>query len=320
MASFVFRAWAKGPRRVEDEARRTLAQIMGGAVVLMGLYFTWRNVSVVQEGQITERFTRAIDQLGAINEKGEKKLEIRLGGIYALERIARDSEKDYWPIMEILTAYVRERSPRKKEGSPPHKGQSREKNQLPPPKLDADIQAILTVIGRRAQTFEEERHRLDLHATDLRGANLFGANLTGVNLREADLAAADLFQANLYKAYLPGAVLRRAVLGANLIKADLTKADLAGANLIFADLTEANLTEANLAEAFLFRANLTRANLTEANLTEATLFWANLSEVNLREARNWTKARIEWTIVNEKTLFPVDLKASVQPKATQKED
>ena len=31
---------------------------------------------------------------------GDEKLEVRLGGIYALERIARDSEKDHGPIME----------------------------------------------------------------------------------------------------------------------------------------------------------------------------------------------------------------------------
>ena len=41
-------------------------------------------------------------------------MAIRLGGIYALERIARDSEKDHGPIMEVLTAYVREKAPRKK--------------------------------------------------------------------------------------------------------------------------------------------------------------------------------------------------------------
>ena len=31
--------------------------------------------------------------------------------IYALERISRDSRRDYWTIMETLTAYVRERAP-----------------------------------------------------------------------------------------------------------------------------------------------------------------------------------------------------------------
>jgi hypothetical protein len=65
---------------------------------------TWRTLQVNREGQITERFTQAIDQLGATDDKGNKLFEIRLGGIYALERIARESEEDYWPIMEILTA------------------------------------------------------------------------------------------------------------------------------------------------------------------------------------------------------------------------
>jgi hypothetical protein len=36
---------------------------------------------------------------------------VRLGGIYALERIARDSESDHWAVMEVLTAFVREQPP-----------------------------------------------------------------------------------------------------------------------------------------------------------------------------------------------------------------
>ena len=99
----------------------------------MGIFFTWRgqritqeslqdtrenseeNLRLAREGQITERFTRAIDQLGATDEANNKKLEIRLGGIYALERIAGDSlamedspGRDYSTVMEVLTAYVRE--------------------------------------------------------------------------------------------------------------------------------------------------------------------------------------------------------------------
>src|SRR5215208_736469 len=65
-----------------------------------------------EQGQITERFTRAIEQLGETNSNGEPKLELRLGGIYALERIAKDSpERDYSTVMEVLTAYARENAP-----------------------------------------------------------------------------------------------------------------------------------------------------------------------------------------------------------------
>ena len=83
------------------------------------LYVTWRRViaaertaeaaqqtvAVAQEGQITERFTRAIEQLGS------DKIAIRLGGIYALERVAQDSpDKDHRQVMQVLAAYVRENS------------------------------------------------------------------------------------------------------------------------------------------------------------------------------------------------------------------
>jgi hypothetical protein len=79
----------------------TLAQILSGTALLSGLYFTWRTLQVNREGQITERYTRAIDQLGKV-EDGRKLFEIRVGGIYALERIARDSPKrDYSTVMEV---------------------------------------------------------------------------------------------------------------------------------------------------------------------------------------------------------------------------
>src|SRR5215475_11967808 len=88
----------------ENNARLTIAQIIGGLVALLGLYATFKNVRVAEEGKLTERFSKAVELLGS------EKLDVRLGGIYALERIARDSRKDHWTVMEILTAFVREQS------------------------------------------------------------------------------------------------------------------------------------------------------------------------------------------------------------------
>jgi hypothetical protein len=163
----------------ENQARATLAQIFGGAAIGIGLYYTWwritiaeedlkatqKNLEIAQEGQITERFTRAVEQLG------NPAMEIRLGGIYALERIANESDRDYWPIMEILTAYVREKSPeetieRIKITYSPLKFlvNDNEKNEkLEVTKMPLDIQAILTVIGRRKYSSNSsETKSLDL--------------------------------------------------------------------------------------------------------------------------------------------------------------
>lgn len=193
--------------QLENDLRKTLAQIMGGAFVLLGGYLAWRRVTalertvaVTQEGQITERFTRAIQLLG-----DRENLEVRLGGIYALERIAKDSPKDHWTIMEVLTAYVREKSPWKKNPS--------QEEQEQPPKLATEIQAILTVLGRRMRTYENSNdQRLDLHRTDLRNANLSGAHLEETILTEAHLEQARLDRAHLEGANLSGAHLE----GANL--------------------------------------------------------------------------------------------------------
>jgi hypothetical protein len=95
-------------RKLENDARTALLQAVGGLALLIGLYFTARTWRTTQEGQITDRFTKAIDQLG---KTGPENMAFRLGGIYALERIAKDSERNHWPIMEVLTAYVREKAP-----------------------------------------------------------------------------------------------------------------------------------------------------------------------------------------------------------------
>jgi Pentapeptide repeats (8 copies) len=238
---------------VENEARKALAEIIGGAAVLAGLLFTWENLRATQEnlkitqdmaiksheltreGQLTDRFTKAIDQLGAVNDKGEKQLEIRLGGIYALERIARDSKRDHWPIMEVLTAYVREHAPwpstPPKDTPPPQEHSTPEGNPAAAPallpKLATDIQAVLTVLGRRDRTNEMEEQHLELRGTDLHYAQLGNASLERVILWSARLEGAILVDARLESAILVDTRLE----GANLTRARLERASLVDTRL-----------------------------------------------------------------------------------------
>jgi hypothetical protein len=148
---------------LESKSRQTMAQILGGAALLVGLYFTSQTLRTTQEGQITDRFTKAITQLGDNN------LAVRLGGIYALERISKDSPSDHWSVMEVLTAFVREYSHGRP--NPPWALVSMlfPKDPFPEdrakPSPPTDVQAILTVIGRRTRTFGNgETQRLDLNA------------------------------------------------------------------------------------------------------------------------------------------------------------
>jgi hypothetical protein len=170
-----------------DAARGRLLTFGAGLVAVIALIFTalnfyllrrnseqadqWqrRTHKLTEQGQVTDRYTKAIEQLGS------DKLDVRIGGIYALERITHDSSRDYPTVMEVLAAFVREHSreqwplPESDDASVP----KRTKRTTRP-----DIQAALTVIGRPSTP--QVRPPIDLTR----------ANLTRAQLSDADLVRA----------------------------------------------------------------------------------------------------------------------------------
>ncbi|MBE9199233.1 MULTISPECIES: pentapeptide repeat-containing protein [unclassified Nodularia (in: cyanobacteria)] len=256
-----------------------------------------------QDNLIVERF------MGAITQLGHEKIETRTGAIYVLERVAQDFPKEHWTIMEILTAFVRENAPiqTKEEqqklenlqpiylGRPKSRVRRTQKEDVNSgeviPKMRRDIQAALTVIGRRNSLLEEENQKLDLRHTDIRRADLLEANLERADLRGSNLCGADLRGSYLCEANLDGAQLTGSILyAANLLKANLNRANFCWANLNHANLSGANLRGANLLGASLRAANLSGANLYKANLQQAILKVANLSGAKLFLANlQWAK-------------------------------
>jgi hypothetical protein len=119
--------------------------------------------------------------------------------------------------MEILTAFIRERSPWNK---PVHND-----NDIPEvladlpaePSLAPDVQAALTVIGRR-EHIGTEQHSIDLSRTDLSGAtlppglNFRNVRFTEANLHKANFSRCDLTGADFTHTLLTSTVFREAVL------------------------------------------------------------------------------------------------------------
>jgi hypothetical protein len=260
-------------------ARTGLALVLTALGAAGGLAFTARTYRLGQEtyrlsrqGHITDRYSKAIEQLG------DEKVEVRLGGIYALERLMHDSPADQPTIMETLAAFVRQHAPPSSRLALPARGT--------PPRAPAhpteDVQAVLTVLGRR-NPVDKERP-IDLSRTDLTGARLVGATLTHADLGEATLTGARLGGADLTDADLSEAELTNADLGeATLTRASLVGATLTGARLGGATLTGARLGGANLTGAFVVGADLTQANLGGAALTGADFFEAILTGADLIE-------------------------------------
>jgi Pentapeptide repeats (8 copies) len=234
---------------LEDAFRKTLSQIVLSVFGILLIYFTWRRtraaestLGLTEQSDITDRYTKAIEQLGKMND-GEQNLEVRLGAIYALGSIAEDSARYHWPIMEVLTAYVRKNAALDSDQS--YRDKYREEPRI-------DIQAVLTILGGRDASRENRpsenrssKERANQQYLDLRKCYLCGAKLNGGDFRNADLEHTNL-KAAVFK-------------GAKLQKACLRKANLHSTNFY-----EANLMEAYFTDAVLDAANLDRAQISNA--------------------------------------------------------
>jgi uncharacterized protein YjbI with pentapeptide repeats/transcriptional regulator with XRE-family HTH domain len=222
-------------------------------------------------GSIEARYFRATSNFDSL-EPLERKSRIQV-----LEEIAIDSPRYHWKVIEFLADFVRRKAPRKEED---------EWEEERSPIIPDDIQAALTVIGRRNP--DNDKKSLNLRNTNLRGANLFGADLQGAYLNGADLREVCLTTANLKGAVLWEANLEGAKLDiANLEEAKLSKrkTNLQSVNFSCSILRRADLSEAELQQANLSGADLRKADLTGANLERAYLYGANLQEASLMRTK-----------------------------------
>lgn len=309
--------------QAENEFRKTLIQVVGGIVVIAGLFITWAQLKQSQKefresqenmkvGQISSRFSKAIDQLGSDHAAS------RIGGIYALEQIVKEDPDNYLkPVIEVLSAFVRHAEYmqdidiiRKDEAILP------------------EVQSAITVISRI-------RTRGEIFTIDLKGANLRQADLKGANLQESILSDANLVQANLERANLKesdliGTILRNAKLGgakldiANMGKAVLVKANLEGAKLRKAYLEGAILWDVNLVTAIMVGTILKMADLTNAKLKRAMLRGADFEGAILEGVEGLTISQLieVKTLYNAKGL-DIELEAElrkIKPELFEKPD
>ncbi|MGW9131405.1 pentapeptide repeat-containing protein [Streptomyces sp. NPDC055681] len=278
---------AKGSAALVTGLRTAIVACVAALGAGIALLYTARTYRLTRRGQITERFTKALERLGSTERY------VRIGGILALEQIVQDApEQAATDAARVLGHFIRDRAPKAALTAPTPGLDGRTPTSTPPDSEElpqepaADVQAALTALTRaESRTHVDPRELLDLHGLHLAGAQLHHADLTKANLIGATLTEANLSVATLTEANLIGATLTKANLrGATLTKANLSGATLTEANLRVATLTEANLRVATLTGAGLSRATLTRANLSRATLTRAGLRGATLTEADLSGA------------------------------------
>ena len=202
---------------------------------------TARTFDVTERGHVTDRYSKAIEQLGS------ESIAMRLGGIYALEQLAAETDKarDRATVVQVISAFARVHSDpihqyREHNGTAP----AVEETNMDPDELrrradlfvrsmnrtPEDVQAALTVLGRLPS--DSDARGPDLSGACLRRAKLSRGNCDRANFRDADLTGAWFYDSKVGHS--------------NLRNANLTEAELGGANLECANFYKANLTRARL--------------------------------------------------------------------------
>lgn len=220
-------------RKLQNDIRGTFFQAIAGLAVLAGASLAWQQLHVdlhqqqvtndqvrgqldlTRQGQIAERFGRAVDQLGS------GKTDVVIGGIYGLEQIVKESPTDpdvlqvRPEVFEVLTAYIRVHAP----WPPPRNSRypaTMALDKVPPLRIRApDVQAALRVLWGRSDDIPEgfriDEPTLHLEKVDLRNATLArlwdGADFSGAELAGTDFSAASLLGAVFTCADLSGADL-----------------------------------------------------------------------------------------------------------------
>ena len=254
---------------------RNLGLVIGG-VIAIGLAI-WRSRVADRQAKTAQRQAE-IAEGGLRNDRYQKSAEmlgsevpsVRLGGIYALQRLAEEDPEQYHvQIMRLLCAFVRH---------PPKNEYEKAKT------LREDVHAIMEAIAIRSDVgIKLEEEMPNLYGADLRYARFRDGCLRRLNFSHANLSGADLS-------------------GADLSGSWFIKADLSGANLSGADLSNSWFTQADLSEADLSGTDLSNAVLKGTNVSGTKFFVDQLSTLGLGETEGLTQVRLNMACADPNNL------------------
>jgi uncharacterized protein YjbI with pentapeptide repeats len=280
---------------------------------------------IAQETTRNTLFTKAIEQLGAVREEKtavttrdanglvtssteqsafRSNTEVRLGAIYALEKLARDDLDMHWPIMETLCAYVRENAGVANHPSDEaiavfsddyfsldsNQQEIRDRFKRDCGRPSVDVQASISVIGRRtsSQKDYETRRREDPNTNvknawrlDLRSCNLSNINFSGLDFNEALFNDSSLNFCNFEKSSLNNS----SFISASAIETRYNNTIITGTRFHGTHLEQAYFGRAKINEASFTSSKMAHAKFLEAEIRESKFGWADLIEAQFDKSK-----------------------------------
>ncbi|MFI9176135.1 pentapeptide repeat-containing protein [Streptomyces lincolnensis] len=306
----------------QGQLRLAAIQLAVAVGALMAIFYTARTYRLTRRGQVTDRFTKALERLSSEKEY------VRIGGILALGQILHDARDQSEDAQTVLQNYLVNHTP-EAPAEWPDAGATTTS-------LPAEVQTAVDALGTatRHADFRLRLSNRTLTRLDLRGIQLVSADLSRSDFRRADLEGANLWGTNLFHADLRRCDLRNALFvnanlrGARLQQSRISHTSFAGALLKYAVFSdegtywsseETSFRHANLTGAILrnfhfvdcdFRdadlggANLSGATFERCRLARADLTGTDLHGADLRGSLGIVREQLKEAKTNTRTQFP----------------
>jgi hypothetical protein len=246
------------------------AFMLAAAVAALG----WHRFAEWRRSERAQRHREAMEQLA------RPEPELRIAGVYALERHVRDAPREAGVVLDELCAFIRL------------------KKKLFDARVDEDVQVALRAISRIVRDSDAGlASHVALHDAHLAGARLAETWFRGADLRRVSAGSPDPL--------VPAASFRKADLrGCALCESNLVWVNFWRANLRGADLRNAILISAFVVRADLRGADLRGADLRAARVDDAKLQRARLQGADLSTATGLTQEQVDRAFVDHETRLP----------------
>lgn len=224
----------------ENEQEYPIIQLFKIFGVVATFYLGWQELEQIRTNQnqniqvnlvnmkMTENKLENETFAAMLKTLASPQLEVRVGGIYVLENLARTNKDFYWPVLHTLISYVKT-----------HRSiDLNDKKLAYNENIQTDIQAILNFITEgeydmpHTGTDSLDLSHIYLINVDLSGGRLSYVNFEGSILKNVDFSGADLTGANFRNATLKNIYFANSrLIQANFNSTKLTEVNFLGANL-----------------------------------------------------------------------------------------
>ncbi|MDX3629743.1 MULTISPECIES: pentapeptide repeat-containing protein [Streptomyces] len=307
------------------QLRLAVVQSLVAVGAMVALRYTARTYRLTMRGQVTDRFTKALERLSAEKEY------VRIGGILALGQILHDARDQSEDAQTVLQNFISDRTPEAGDGWA--------ENEEPTEHHAPEVQTALDTLGAAArnaayrlrladrclvrlnfmelQLVSADLRRSDLRKADLEKVNFWGALLDYVDLRLCDMRGAIFVDSSmravrLQYARMEGASFDRAFLkyavfsdassgwstrDVSFRHAFLSRAKMVGYTFMECDFRNADLSGADMRNAVLQKCRFSKVDLQGTDLRGA----------DLRGALGLTARQLEGARTDEHTRYPLGL-------------